>query len=757
MNTARRNTKGNTDQAQEQVALRSGRRHLLAVWLVTCSAVAGMIGVVWYRATVLGVAALEGDLVGHAATANWLRTKPWWDWRGWSDWFYGGQAIGVNYPPLSHLWLRHTHPVHGQLLAVAIGLLVLLPWGTMRLARAVGFVPQRQRVAVAIALILSVASIQAHWVLSGFHYNNTAFGSWPAMIATVLMLFPAAWAARCRAPVLSGVVCGIAALVNVTVLPGGGVVIILLLATSGASLRQALRWSITAGATTLLVCAWWLVPFIQGWNRLVRYDVPISDSLMSGGLWQLQLLAGLGFATAWAARSNPQAKRLALAATAGLIAAVLADHLGYLRAERLLQVPILVAAVSIAALFPVNSQRKNPRQFRSTAILVGCVLLVGFVVATKRYETLPLLFWLLLWHPDRNWVWGGALAWYFVLLSVPFSVLLDTHESSDSSKGVHETINALSGPTAEGTVLFNEYYSLASGELAKCVWDHPWRTTTLSDGRIRPLQGLYRETSSAAEFISAQNRLSTNFRSRPHWNENWQTGDSLSLASLTAAEALGARWFVQCDADDNFTVYEGPGIIAEGTQILPYKDEDSWHQAAVQWWIAVASETEPLRSNGTPRIPVLWPNPDDTNTVVDHAAQGVKMRTEQDRLIISATAPGWAWLRVPWDPWWFATNGAPLKGGPGHLVAWVDEGTTELHWDVPDHVDQTAIAVTGLSLLVLLVMCIRNRRFGFEIDPDRHRPVVCAFTRFVAATDRVISASCRVLKTTALRLTRHDC
>jgi len=45
-----------------------------------------------------------------------------WDWRGWSgwsDWFHGGQAIGVNYPPLGHAWMRFTDPVHGQTAAGA--------------------------------------------------------------------------------------------------------------------------------------------------------------------------------------------------------------------------------------------------------------------------------------------------------------------------------------------------------------------------------------------------------------------------------------------------------------------------------------------------------------------------------------------------------------------------------------------------------------------------------------------------------------
>jgi len=95
-----------------------------------------MVAVSWYAAARNG-GAPGGDMVGHAAAAEWLRTLPWWDWRGWSDWFFGGQAIGVNYPPLGHAWMRFTAPVHGRMSAVAVGLLVLVPWGALRLSRAV--------------------------------------------------------------------------------------------------------------------------------------------------------------------------------------------------------------------------------------------------------------------------------------------------------------------------------------------------------------------------------------------------------------------------------------------------------------------------------------------------------------------------------------------------------------------------------------------------------------------------------------------
>ena len=67
-------------------------------------------------------------------------------------------------------------------------------------------------------------------------------------------------------------------LFNATVVPGVAVVCAALLATSGASFGRAVRWTATAGAAALAVCAWWLVPFLAGWDRLVRWEVPLSTA-----------------------------------------------------------------------------------------------------------------------------------------------------------------------------------------------------------------------------------------------------------------------------------------------------------------------------------------------------------------------------------------------------------------------------------------------------------------------------------------------
>ncbi len=240
-------------------------------------------------------------MVGHAAAAEWLRTLPWRDWRGWSDWFYGGQAIGVNYPPLGHAWMRFTDPVHGQMAAVAVGLLVVLPWGALRLARAVGYSPRAQRASVAAVLVLAALSAYMHLALSGFHQVATFYGSWPAMVAVVAGLHAAAEAARCRRPVAAGVITGVAGLFNATVVPGG----VRHVGRRGAAVqrhRRARRGCgvhrpaghqrriVSTGSPLGSHCRSrgsggerrWLVPFLDGRERLVRWEVPRRSWLISG-------------------------------------------------------------------------------------------------------------------------------------------------------------------------------------------------------------------------------------------------------------------------------------------------------------------------------------------------------------------------------------------------------------------------------------------------------------------------------------------
>ena len=714
---------------------RTQRRRLAAVWLGAGSALAAMVGVSWYVVVGHGGAAPGGDMIGHAAATQWLRTLPWWDWRGWSDWFYGGQAIGVNYPPLGHAWMRFTHPTHGQMAAVALGLLVFLPWGALRLARAAGCAPRAQRAAVAAVLVLAAASGNMHWVLSGFHSESTFFSSWPAMLATVSGLFAAAWAARCRKPVACGVVVGVAVLLNATVVPGVAVVCAVLLATSGASFGRAVRWAATAGSAALAVCAWWLVPFLSGSARLVRWEVPLAAVWSTGGVWQAAILATLGVAAAWAARRGAgPSRRLVVAAAAGLLATLSADLLGYLRSERWLELPILVAAVAVAGLFAAESRRGSLRPARPAWIVLSVAFLIVFVVVTLRLEMLPLAVWLL-WRPRRTWAWGGALAWFAVLLWVPFwGQIRNPAPPEPLSMAPLEAAAAHGGPDVAGLVYLDNRYNTASGDVRVCMWGNPWLTTTETDGRIRPLAGMYQETSATAEFLDAEAEMHSGaFEGwggrRPHWFDAWHAAGEPSLDSPARAEALGARWYTACDADGNTLVTELSAVTASGVTVAPHPSEEAWHRAAVAWWVSLAP--------GILEVPVLLPGGvNDGAYPTDQAARGVSLQAEQDSLTLRAEAAGWVWLRVPWDPDWRSVGDTPVhKGGPGHLVIWADQGVTELRWSVPRAVDGAAVAATGAALVSTAALAAVNRRRGWQIDPDRHRPGTGAVRVFADIVD----------------------
>ena len=680
-------------------------------------------------------------MIGHAAAAEWLRTLPWWDWRGWSDWFYGGQAIGVNYPPLGHTWMRFTHPVHGQMAAVAIGLLVLLPWGVLRLARGVGLAPPAQRAAVACVIVLISASGQMHWMLSGFHVNSTFFGSWPAMVATVLGIHAAAWAARCRGPVACGAVLGLALLFNATIVPGVMVTCGVLLATSGASFGRATRWATTAGAAAIAVSAWWLVPFAAGRDRLVRWEVPLSASWSFGDVWQAAVLATVGVVTAWAARCGTrQSRRLAGAALAGLGATLMADLLGYLRPERWLEISILVAAMAPAVIL-ADRGHTSIQRVRPAWIVLASAFLVVLAVVTVRLELLPLAVWPLLRRPRRTWAWSGALAWSAVLLLAPIWIQLGDSTEPDSQNSPLEAVVAQSAPDSEGAVFLDSLYLKPSGTVGQCEWNDPWRSTLSTEGRIRPLVGLYRETGALAEFVDAGTDLRSGaFKAsggtRPHWFVTWEEQGSPRLETLAAAEALGARWFVSCDADGRYVVTDLPATMAEGVAVIPLPGEEPWHEAAVEWWVSLASGASRVMPSDdkTHAVPILKRGSDSYPS--DQAASGVSLRGAQDRLTITAEAAGWAWLRVPWDPGWRSLNDTPvLKGGPGHLVVWLDPGTTELRWSVPGDVDTAAAGATGLALLVTAGMSVINRRRGFPTDLGRPLPASSAVSAFADTVD----------------------
>ena len=444
----------------------------------------------------------------------------------------------------------------------------------------------------------------------------------------------------------------------------------------------------------------------------------------------------VGSAAAWAARgTDGPFRRLALAAGAGLLATMLADLFGYLRSERWLELPILVATLAAAGLL-ATARRGSLRPVRPAWAVLGIAFFIVFVVVTLRLELLPLAVWLL-WGSRRTWAWSSALAWSAVLLSVPFvSLVRNPAPPEPPPVAPLEVAAEQGGPDAEGLVYTADLYNTAAGDVSVCQWGYPWRTTKETSGRIRPLFGLYRETSATMEFLSPDIDLRSGAfgEVRPHWSHAWQDAGGLSLYSPTRAEALGARWYAACDAEGNVTVTELPGVMATGVTVAPQPDEEAWHRAAVEWWISIPPESK--------TVPVLLPDGGDSSAhPVDQSAAGVSLHTGQDSLTVRAEAAGWAWLRVPWDPDWRSTGDTPVhKGGPGHLVIWAERGVTELRWSVPETVDASAAAVTGAAVLAVIVLAAINRRRGWKVHPDRRRPAADAIEVFADTVDGWVRA-----------------
>lgn len=751
---------------------RTERRRLIAVWLAAGSAVAGMVAVGWYLVVANDGHAPGGDMIGHAAAAEWLRTLPWWDWRGWSDWFFGGQAIGVNYPPLGHAWLRFTHPVHGQMVAVLVGLLVLLPWGALSLSRSIGYSPRAQRAAVGAVLLLAALAGNMHWVLSGFHYMPTFYGSWPAMVASALGLFCASRAARCHQPVICGVIGGISLLVNSTVAPGIAVVCLALLASSGASFSEAVRWSAKTVLAGLAVAGWWLVPFVAGWDRLVRWEVPFSAAWDFGGVWQAAVVPILGVAAAWSARrSAGPARRLALAAAAGLVATLLGDLFGYLRPERWLQTALLVAAVAAAELAETVPRTADVRPVRPAWAVLAVAAVIVFVVIAGRLEAIPLAAWLL-WWPKRSWAIAGALAWASALVWVPFWDPLGDAEQPIDYQDPFQAVAAQTRPADDGLVYADLTYTKTSGLLGACAESQPWRTTRETGGRIRPLVGLYIETSHASEFLLAEDglrigRWKGHRALRPHWFDEWDALGRPSFDARGTAEALGARWLAACGPNDTVSVTDLSGTAARGVAVVPYADPDSWHRAAVEWWIPLVSEDSPLpsvrtahsrqreepiagveeQSAGVPELSVpILASAVSAAHPVDQPATGVAVAASGDELAIRAETPGWVWVRVPWDPDWRSVSGTPVhKGGPGHLMVWAQEGETELRWSVRSGVNVAAGTVTGISALGLAALRMLGGRGTRGPRSERGRPAAKSLEIFADTIDQwVRDATARI-------------
>lgn len=124
----------------------------------------------------------------------------------------------------------------------------------------------------------------------------------------------------------------------------------------------------------------------------MRWEVPLSEAWSYIGAWGTAVLAVLAVSAAWAARGgNRSAQRLAGAALAGLLATVAADYFGYLRPERWLGFPILLAALAAAGLFSDEPEPEDEmRPVRPAWAVLGVVFLIVLFFIALRLEALPL-------------------------------------------------------------------------------------------------------------------------------------------------------------------------------------------------------------------------------------------------------------------------------------------------------------------------------------------------------------------------------
>ncbi|MXZ51869.1 MAG: hypothetical protein F4Z34_01615 [Acidimicrobiaceae bacterium] len=245
------------------------------------------------------------------------------------------------------------------------------------------------------------------------------------------------------------------------------------------------------------------------------------------------------------------------------------------------------------------------RPVRPAWAVLGVAFLIVLVIITQRLEALPLGLWLM-WRPRRDIAWGAALAWAAVLFWVPFWALIRNPVPPEGPAAALVAAAASDGePSNEGLVHVDHFHSSRSGDVEVCRWPDRWRTTGETSGRLRPLSGLYKETSPASEFLDAEIELRRGSYqaadgTRPHWFEAWEAAGRPTLQTTAAAGALGVRWHATCDADGEATVTELPGIAATGVAVDTPSRRQLLAPAAAEWWIAIGAAGDGQRFETTP-------------------------------------------------------------------------------------------------------------------------------------------------------------
>ena len=343
---------------------------------------------------------------------------------------------------------------------------------------------------------------------------------------------------------------------------------------------------------------------------------------------------------------------------------------------------------------------------------------------------LPLAVWLMR-GSQRSWAWSGALAWAFVLVFVPlWGQVRSPVPAASQPVPPLEAAAAASGLDGERARLHGQDLQQRLRRRGRCSWRDPWRTTMGVGGRIRPLFGLYRETSRDGRVLVAETDLrSGSFResgrSRPHWFDAWQQAGQPSLDTRQSS-GLGrplvrrVRRRRQCCGD------RAPRRDGHRRGHRPPPRRAAWHQASVQWWISSIDNPLPSADNtssfrATPEstaVPVLSPGGGGNTYPIDQARRACHYTPDATRLTCEPRRPDGRGCASPGIPTGAPWGGTPVrKGGPGHLVVWAEQGDTDLRWSVPGAVDAAAAAATCASLLVVMALATVNRRRGFQAEP----------------------------------------
>ena len=289
-----------------------------------------------------------------------------------------------------------------------------------------------------------------------------------------------------------------------------------------------------------------------------------------------------------------------------------------------------------------------------------------FFAVTVRVEALPLIAWMA-WRPSRVWAWAGALAWSAILLFVPFWRVIGDPVPSQPLPAMEAV-----GAGGEGLVYLSPFHQTEAGNWAPCNWGrYPWETHHPDRGADPPAgRAVPGDQSGPRSFLLTAGF--DVFGPRPHWESEWQAAglpdwSSWAQATPGRAGALGARWLVSCDPGGDARAVDRPGTPpATGAVLQAHPSEQEWHRAAVRWWLTL---DDPPAGDRPWVIPAHLEEGVGARPL-GQAARGVRLEAAEDTLTVVAEQPGWAWLRVPWDPWWASGDTPVLKGGPGHLVVW---------------------------------------------------------------------------------------